>query len=302
MVCPGGKIMNPKTGRCVKKSGKIGRELMGKSPVRRKRKTPVRKSHKACPSGKVLNPKTGRCVSRRGKLGKEILAKKIVRSRLSPGQMTLSKFVKPVKPIGLPSKFKEIAEDCAETGKWEKKGFIGAGAYGEVYTACRAGNCDYVLKMQQNGGDFRHEVKALHALNNWKYSPKIYAAWTCKNTGFIVEEKVVKCNLDRKEMYTQLKKILTELHKKRWVFVDIHEGNVMCKQGGKNVILIDFGWARHLLPGQKVRSHAVANLIGRPVDFKDLVVAETGKLEEGFGVRGSKEYRKALKAWNDLGR
>ena len=40
--CPEGKILNPKTGRCI----------LIKKP----------KSPKKCPEGKVINPKTGRCI------------------------------------------------------------------------------------------------------------------------------------------------------------------------------------------------------------------------------------------------
>ena len=44
--CPEGKVLNPKTGRCVKK-------------LSTSKETP-----KECPEGKVLNPKTGRCVKK----------------------------------------------------------------------------------------------------------------------------------------------------------------------------------------------------------------------------------------------
>ena len=76
----------------------------------------------------------------------------------------------------------------------------------------------------------------------------------------------------------------------------------MCKAGGKKVVLIDFGWARHLLPGQKVKrgAHEIADALGRPATFNDLVVAETANLEEGFGVRGSEAYKEAIREWNDL--
>jgi nucleoid DNA-binding protein len=48
--CPEGKVLNPKTGRCILiKNAKV---LINKSP----------KSPKKCPEGKVLNPKTGRCI------------------------------------------------------------------------------------------------------------------------------------------------------------------------------------------------------------------------------------------------
>ncbi len=336
MVCPSGKIKNPKTGRCVKRDGKIGRNVLGRSPLRRKRKTPVRrqprkrrslrrvrKSAKKCAGGQILNPKTGRCVKKTGKIGREIMGKgPLFRRRKSPTRkrkrrtkpksrsrirsdrpVAISRKISPVGPVGLPGKFKKIAEDCAETGKWKKKELLGAGAYGKAYTACRAGNCDYVMKTQKNDNDFKHEVKALYSLNNWKYSPKIYAAWTCKRRGFLIEEKVVNCNLAREDIYKQLKPILAELHKKHWVFVDLHEGNVMCKPGGKKVVLIDFGWARHLLPGQTIKqgSHAIADALGRPVSFKDLVVVETANLEESFGEFGSKAHVQALRAGDRLG-
>lgn len=38
--CPPGKILNPKTGKCVKADGKIGMQL----------------SKKVCPSDKILHP------------------------------------------------------------------------------------------------------------------------------------------------------------------------------------------------------------------------------------------------------
>jgi hypothetical protein len=55
--CPNGKIMNPKTKRCVKIDGKIGRSLSGLK----------------CPNEKIENPKTKRCVLRTGKIGKSVI-------------------------------------------------------------------------------------------------------------------------------------------------------------------------------------------------------------------------------------
>jgi hypothetical protein len=66
--CPSDKILNPKTGRCVNKTGKIGKDLL---------KTNVEKPKiilkNECPSDKILNPKTGRCVNKTGKIGKDLL-------------------------------------------------------------------------------------------------------------------------------------------------------------------------------------------------------------------------------------
>jgi len=110
------KICNPKTGRCVKKDGKIGKKLLeerrrraagaaerragvkpkskskkskskkSKSKKSKKSKKPKEpKSKKKCTAekiakcteeDKICNPETGRCVKKDGKLGKQILAAK----------------------------------------------------------------------------------------------------------------------------------------------------------------------------------------------------------------------------------
>ena len=89
-ACPDDKIMNPKSGRCVKKSGKIG-QMLNKhssrvhavpkkhkpksSPKKHKPKSSPKKRPsklKTCPADKVLNPKSGRCVKKSGKIGKNL--------------------------------------------------------------------------------------------------------------------------------------------------------------------------------------------------------------------------------------
>ena len=61
--CPPGKILNPKTNRCVDSKGKIGKAIVGKTE---------------CPEGTILNPKTGRCVNINGKIGKAKLKLKAI--------------------------------------------------------------------------------------------------------------------------------------------------------------------------------------------------------------------------------
>jgi hypothetical protein len=72
--CPEGKVLNPKTGRCIKKSPvKKSVRKASKKVLRKGSKKVSRKvSKKECPEGKVLNPKTGRCI-------KKSLSKKSVR-------------------------------------------------------------------------------------------------------------------------------------------------------------------------------------------------------------------------------
>lgn len=65
--CEKGKIRNPKTGRCVSITGRVGKEVMAQQQT-------IESSGKNdCPKGKIRNPKTGRCVNIDGKIGKEIL-------------------------------------------------------------------------------------------------------------------------------------------------------------------------------------------------------------------------------------
>ena len=60
--CPSDKILNPASGRCVSRTGKIGLKLLAKP------KSPKTK----CSKDKILNPSSGRCVSRTGKIGKAL--------------------------------------------------------------------------------------------------------------------------------------------------------------------------------------------------------------------------------------
>ena len=68
--CAPDEIMNPSTGRCVKRSGKIGQTLIESPPVHPPK---AKIATKQCASYEIRNPKTGRCVRRDGKIGKSIL-------------------------------------------------------------------------------------------------------------------------------------------------------------------------------------------------------------------------------------
>jgi len=70
--CPPGKVINPKTGRCVKADGAAGKAALRAAPVPIAAAQPA---NKTCPPGKVLNPKTLRCVKADGWAGKHIKGK-----------------------------------------------------------------------------------------------------------------------------------------------------------------------------------------------------------------------------------
>lgn len=72
--CPSEKILNPVTGRCVKKDSLLGKKIV-KGLIVPKKMLEVKKG-KDCPDGKVLNPMTGRCVNIDSVLGKKIMKEK----------------------------------------------------------------------------------------------------------------------------------------------------------------------------------------------------------------------------------
>lgn len=115
VTCPSDKIINPATGRCVSKTGAIGKALeKGEkgSPTKKgkkeeKMKSPTKKTSTSsskkvkevtCPSDKIINPATGRCVSKTGPVGKSILAGlPKEKTEISPSRTNVSPKEKKVK-------------------------------------------------------------------------------------------------------------------------------------------------------------------------------------------------------------
>ena len=69
-LCPSGQIRNPKTRRCVKITGSVGKEAAKESGIPLAALKPLPEQEKNCPSGKIFNPATGRCVKMDGAVGK----------------------------------------------------------------------------------------------------------------------------------------------------------------------------------------------------------------------------------------
>jgi hypothetical protein len=76
--CPPGKVINPKTGRCIKDKSKKennnkecppGKVINPKTGRCIKDKSKKENNNKECPPGKVINPKTGRCIKDKSKKG-----------------------------------------------------------------------------------------------------------------------------------------------------------------------------------------------------------------------------------------
>jgi len=69
--CPPNKICNPKTKKCVLRTGRVGKALEKGPPA-----APVAKPKKTCsppcPPNKICNPETGKCVLKTGRVGMKI--------------------------------------------------------------------------------------------------------------------------------------------------------------------------------------------------------------------------------------
>ena len=121
--CPPGKIVNPKTGRCINKPKekthkKPGRPKKFDKPEEPKEKSTDKpstdKPEKECPPGKIVNPKTGRCINKpKEKTHKNRgLPKKIV--AVSPDPLP-SHYKKPSSEK--PMSFDEALEHIRTNGK-----------------------------------------------------------------------------------------------------------------------------------------------------------------------------------------
>jgi hypothetical protein len=109
--CPPGKILNPKTGRCINKPKEKTHKKPGRPKKFDKPEEPKEKPTKECPPGKILNPKTGRCINKL----KEKTHKK-------PGRPKKTVAVSPAKPMSSPKQeksmsFDEALEHIRTTGK-----------------------------------------------------------------------------------------------------------------------------------------------------------------------------------------
>jgi len=213
--CKTGKIINPDTGRCVNKDGKIGKLIKKTSD----KKMSVKKTK--CETGKIINPDTGRCVNEDGKIGKLIKKTSVKKTKCEDGKIInpdtgrcvnkdgkIGKLLKNTVPIGpgIPSLFIQLAEDCEQNKIWKKSTLIGKGTVGNAYIACNARNCDYILKIQKLNHEFFTEVSAILELQKYNIVPKIFAAWTCKGKGYFVIEKLKpyeKCQLTTEQLWIQ---------------------------------------------------------------------------------------------------
>jgi hypothetical protein len=271
--CPKNKILNPKTNRCVSKSGAIGVEITKKL------------------NEKILNSDTGRMVLKSGKIGMEIMKRKQIKNK--PLLEIMKDKPHPVIPLKV---MKDIAKitgtDCDWKQMWKNGKRVGSGSVGSVFSTIGKDGNEYVVKIQPDDTDFRNEVDILKRINGWVHAPKIYGVWKCEGMGYIVEEKLEKLKYTKAVAYGLIYDVLIQLHKKfRVAFPDSHAGNIMMRKDG-TIVLIDFGWAVYFeSKNSKISGpNYLTDKLRRPVTLGEMVIWETDNLADAFGTLEQKRF------------
>ena len=115
--CPPGKILNPKTGRCINKPKEKTQKRRGRpKKFDKPEEQGEPKPEKECPPGKIVNPKTGRCINK----PKEKTQKR--RGRPKKSVVAEQEQIPPPKPMSSPKQeksmsFNEALEYIRTTGK-----------------------------------------------------------------------------------------------------------------------------------------------------------------------------------------
>lgn len=71
-TCPPNKVLNPRSNRCIKKTGKLA-EKLGLNTNNKIIQNPSKNQNtKKCPPNKVLNSRSNRCIKKKGKLAQQL--------------------------------------------------------------------------------------------------------------------------------------------------------------------------------------------------------------------------------------
>jgi len=242
--CPPDKILNPKTGLCVLKDGRVGKfillEQKFKESQQKKSQIPI--PSPPTPTPTHLTPTSSIIKSIINKTP-GIVRRPPLKINMNP---TIINGVPIINPTPVVSSFFPVKEDCSQIDNWKKLRTLGKGSYGIVYLVLsKYDNREYALKVQKNNNSFLTEIEALNDLQKTNIVPKIYAAWTCKKQAFIVMEKLKDFEYSKFSHHKIWKKVgesLDIIRDAGWLHVDTHDENVMCTDDN-NLVIIDFGFA-----------------------------------------------------------
>ena len=221
--------------------------------------------------------------------------------------------VKPRLPSSIEERFRNIKEICQnQPPGWERRQKIGSGSAGVVYMICKLDNCNYVLKIQNirtriEKKAFANEVLALTELKDSGAVAKIETAWTCRDKGYIIMEKVrcstifkpIRQKIKNYERYKELKKLLDTIKKYGWLHIDLIHENV-CETEDGRLVLIDFG--RAVKKGKEYYTdHPFAHdYPNYRVTFEDLEIVQDYNLDYTFNLNYDRESIKKTKEKYDI--
>jgi len=196
----------------------------------------------------------------------------------------------PINPLGpgVPTWMEPVAENCTKIKGYKLRTKLGEGEFGAAYRVFKAdasGN-QYVLKSQEDGYDYRQEIKALKALRNTGVVAELMSAWTCNGKGYMVieflKELPKKMSSDQKRYwYDELTKALDILRENNWLHVDTHIGNVMQDEQG-NLKLIDFGMAVEMNQ-RDYPDHSLSKMNNKLMSLEALDIAQDINAAEALG-------------------
>lgn len=258
-ICPEGKILNPKSQRCVSVSGKIGKKVILEKKKQAQKKLAQEKlakekqaqkieleaKKKNCPEDKIYNPKSKRCVKKNGVIGKRLLKLENQKKKL-PGKSISKKIAVPFQHIEV------------KNLKIIKK--IGEGGFGiTTLVEDTKTHKRYIRKQSKKGydSDMRYQFDMLLYLKNHDLCKEYFICPVKKyktNNYYILFDYLdgyeilddLPSNLPKSQkidIAKQLLKMVQKLHEHKIAHTDIKGNNIMVDPKTKKARIIDFGTA-----------------------------------------------------------
>ncbi len=191
---------------------------------------------------------------------------------------------------------------------------LGKGADGFVVKLCKGDDgddCNYALKVQKLNFQYEMEVSALRELQSTNAVPKIYDSWESDDRGYIIMEYIAPCGeIFEKEAlknirYNSAYELLKKIEDKGWLQVDMHLGNIRCRDGDINkLVLIDLGWCVKKSNGIYPK-HPLSKRWSYDLNYDELKIISDYNFninfyDEGVVTKNKVDYTGIIKAFNKV--
>ena len=188
---------------------------------------------------------------------------------------------------------------------------LGKGADGFVVKLCKGDDCNYALKVQKLNFQYEMEVSALRELQSTNAVPKIYDSWESDDRGYIIMEYIAPCGeIFEKEVlknirYNSAYELMKKIEDKGWLQVDMHLGNIRCRDGDINkLVLIDLGWCVKKSNGIYPK-HPLSKRWSYNLNYDELKIISDYNFninfyDEGVVTKNKVDYIGIIKAFNKV--